>query len=146
MLIGIDPRLSPDALAALAAMGHGDRLTIVDANYPTYSGALKTPWGRQVDFAGSATEALAAILALIPIDPFDPDDPPVRAMSQVDAPDVLAEPVAEAVPMVQAKGFGITMTERYDFYDLAAQSFVLLRTQEHRLYGCFHIRKGVITT
>ena len=144
MLIGIDPRLSPDALAALAAMGHGDRVTIVDANYPAHAAGLKTPWGRHVDFAGNATEALAAILALIPIDPFDPDDPPVRAMSQVDAPDMLAEAVAEAVPMVEARGFAITMTERFTFYDVAARSFVLIRTQERRLYGNFHIRKGVI--
>ena len=34
MLTGIDPLLTPDLLRALAAMGHGDELAIVDANYP----------------------------------------------------------------------------------------------------------------
>ena len=34
MLLGLDPVLSPDLLHALAAMGHGDRLVLVDANYP----------------------------------------------------------------------------------------------------------------
>jgi L-fucose mutarotase len=35
MLLGLDPVLSPDLLHALVAMGHGDRLALVDANYPT---------------------------------------------------------------------------------------------------------------
>lgn len=144
MLIGIDPRLSPDALAALAAMGHGDTLTLVDTNFPAHAAGLKTPWGRHVDFAGNSTEALAAILALVPIDPFDPDNPPVRAMRQVDTPDTLAEAVAEAMPLVQAKGFDITLTERFAFYDIAAKSFVIIRTQERRFYGNFCLRKGVI--
>ena len=33
MLIGINPLLHPDILHTLAAMGHGDRLAIVDANF-----------------------------------------------------------------------------------------------------------------
>jgi L-fucose mutarotase/ribose pyranase (RbsD/FucU family) len=39
MLLGrLDPVLSPDPLHALAAMGHGDRLALVDANYPATRG------------------------------------------------------------------------------------------------------------
>ena len=38
MLLGLDPVLSPDLLHALAAMGHGDRLVLVDANYPATRG------------------------------------------------------------------------------------------------------------
>src|SRR5260370_39035774 len=38
MLLGLDPVLSPDLLHALAAMGHGDRLALVDANYPATRG------------------------------------------------------------------------------------------------------------
>ena len=34
MLKGLDPILSPELLATLRAMGHGDELAIVDANYP----------------------------------------------------------------------------------------------------------------
>jgi L-fucose mutarotase len=144
MLIGIDPRLSPEALHALAAMGHGDSLTIVDANFPAYHAGSKTPYGKHVDFAGTAIEALEAILALIPLDPFDPERPPVRAMIQVDTPDVLAGPVADALPLIRAKGFDIAMTERFAFYAAAAESFVIVRTRERRFYGNFLLRKGVI--
>jgi L-fucose mutarotase len=143
MLFGIDPRLSPEALHALAAMGHGDILTIVDANFPGHHAGMKTPYGRHVEFAGDAPEALGAILALMPIDTFDPERPPVRAMLQVGT-DALAAPVADAVPLIRAKGFEIALTERFAFYDLAAQSFVIVRTRERRFYGNFILRKGVI--
>lgn len=143
MLIGIDPRLSPEALHAMAAMGHGDQLTIVDANFPGHHAGMKTPYGRHVEFAGNAVEALEAVLALMPIDTFDLDRPPVRAMNQVGT-DELAGPVADAMPIIRAKGFEIALTERFTFYDLAAQSFVIIRTRERRFYGNFILRKGVI--
>ncbi len=144
MLIGIDPRLSPEALHALATMGHGDQITIVDANFPAHAAGRKTPWGRHVDFAGDSVAALEAVLALMPIDSFDQQRPPVRAMCQVDTPDILAEPVADAQPLIHAKGFEIALTERFAFYAAAAESFVILRTQERRFYGNFILRKGVI--
>lgn len=144
MLFGIDHRLSPEALHAVAAMGHGDKLTLVDTNFPAHSAGLKTPWRRHVEFAGNSTDALAAILALVPIDTFDAEDPPVRAMQQVATPDIPAEAVADALPLVRAKGFEIAMTERFAFYAAAATSFVIIRTQERRFYGNFLIRKGVI--
>ena len=34
MLKGISPLLTPDLLHALASMGHGDAIAIVDANFP----------------------------------------------------------------------------------------------------------------
>ena len=37
MLKNIDPVLSPELLSTLRAMGHGDELAIVDANYPAVS-------------------------------------------------------------------------------------------------------------
>jgi hypothetical protein len=37
MLKGIHPLLPPDLLHALAAMGHGDEIGVVDANFPAAS-------------------------------------------------------------------------------------------------------------
>lgn len=144
MLIGIDPRLTPELLHALAAMGHGDQLTIVDANFPAHATGAKTPWGRCVDFGGTSPEALEAILSVVPIDPFDPERPPVQAMRQVDAPDTLADPVADALQMIRAQGHDIALTERFAFYAAAAESFVIIRTRERRFYGNFILRKGVV--
>jgi L-fucose mutarotase len=37
MLIGIDPLLSPECLATLRAMGHGDEMVLGDANFPAWT-------------------------------------------------------------------------------------------------------------
>ena len=60
MLKGIPPLLTPDLLHALASMGHGDEIAIVDANFPSASIGR-----RVVQVAGvGAHEVLAAVLAL----------------------------------------------------------------------------------
>ena len=41
MLRGIDPLLGPDLLFVLRAMGHGDEIAVVDANYPATDGAKR---------------------------------------------------------------------------------------------------------
>ena len=42
MLKNTDPLLSPDLLYILAAMGHGDEIAIVDANFPAKSMGERT--------------------------------------------------------------------------------------------------------
>jgi L-fucose mutarotase len=64
VLIGIHPLLSPDLLHALAAMGHGDEIAIVDANFPA---ASLGP--RLVEIRGaSSPDVLDAVLTLFPLD------------------------------------------------------------------------------
>ena len=64
MLIGIHPLLSPDLLHALAAMGHGDEIAIVDANFPA---ASLGP--RLVELRGaSSPDVLEGVLTLFPLD------------------------------------------------------------------------------
>ena len=41
MLRGIDPLLGPELLHALRAMGHGDEIAVVDANYPATASATR---------------------------------------------------------------------------------------------------------
>ena len=66
MLKGIDPLLAPDLLHVLAAMGHGDELAVVDANFPAVAVAR-----RLVRLDGvRASRALQAILSLLPLDTF----------------------------------------------------------------------------
>jgi L-fucose mutarotase len=62
VLKGIHPLLSPDLLHALAAMGHGDEIAIVDANFPA---ASLGP--RLIELRGaSSPDALDAVLTLFP--------------------------------------------------------------------------------
>jgi L-fucose mutarotase len=66
MLKTIPATLSPDLLWTMAAMGHGDRLVIVDANYPAYSRHR-----RIIPLIGvPLTTAIADILRLMPVDDF----------------------------------------------------------------------------
>ena len=88
MLLGLDPVLSPDLLHALAAMGHGDRIALVDANYPATRGR------RLIQLPGiDMPRALQAVLSVFPIDTFIPE--PCAVMQVVGEPD--------AVPPVQAE-------------------------------------------
>ena len=69
MLKNIDPLLGPDLLATLRAMGHGDEIAIVDANYPASSSGRKL-----IRLDGvSATRATQAILSVLPLDDFVTD-------------------------------------------------------------------------
>ena len=66
MLKNIDPLLGPDLLATLRAMGHGDEIAIVDANYPAHSSGRPL-----IRLDGiSATRTAQVILSVLPLDDF----------------------------------------------------------------------------
>src|SRR5690606_4826446 len=64
MLKNIPAILGPELLYALRAMGHGDEIAIVDANYPADSAG---PSVIRLDGI-SATDVLEAVLTLMPLD------------------------------------------------------------------------------
>src|SRR5438105_15965944 len=66
MLRGLDPILSPELLHALRAMGHGDEIAVVDANYPAVTNARRLIRLDGID----AVKAVDAILSLMPLDSF----------------------------------------------------------------------------
>lgn len=146
MLKGIDPRLSPDALYALALMGHGDTVVLVDSNFPTETIARQTVLGRVVRMDNlSLAQAAKAVLSVLPLDTFV-DDFAMR-MQVVGAPAEIPPPQAEVQAAIdQAEGRARPMLgiERFAFYDLAAKSFAVVQTGERRFYGCIILRKGVI--
>jgi L-fucose mutarotase len=141
MLKNIDPILNADLLFILAAMGHGDELAIVDANFPAASTAR-----RLVRLDGvNATRALEAVLALLPLDDFV--DSPLTVMEVVGDPDSVPESVNEfraAARNAEGKDIQLTRIERFEFYERAKGAFAVLSTGETRLYGCVLVRKGII--
>ena len=140
MLRGLDPLLSPDLLFALASAGHGDRIAIVDANFPAAGMAR-----RLVPLhAASATAALVAVLSVLPVDDFEPD--PVVIMAVVDNPDETPEAVADLTRVLAAGGLAPpTRLARHDFYRAAREAFAVVQTGERRLYGNIMLTKGVVT-
>ena len=141
MLKGLDPLLSPDLLYVLAAMGHGDELAIVDANFPALNNARRLV---RLDGA-SAPRALQAVLSVVPLDDFV--DSPMAVIEVVGDPAAIPEPVREfqlVADSVEGRAVARKAIDRFAFYDHAKSAFAIVATGETRLYGCVLIKKGVI--
>jgi L-fucose mutarotase len=146
VLKSIDPLINPELLYALAAMGHGDVLTIVDSNFPVDSVARKTVYGRPLRLDGiTAPRAADAILSLFPLDTFIPT--PARRIEVVGKPDEWTDVQLEFQAVVNRREgpeFKLGGVERFAFYEEAKKSYAVVATGESRLYGCFLLTKGVI--
>jgi L-fucose mutarotase len=139
MLHGLDPMLTPDLLHALASMGHGDEIAVVDANFPGTSTARRLIAMPGVD----APRMLAAILSVLPIDDFDPD--PIAVMQVVGDAAALPPPVADFIAVLSRHAAPAPVSiERRAFYGRAAGAFAVVQTGERRFYGNILVRKGVI--
>jgi L-fucose mutarotase len=141
MLKGIDPLLGPDLLHALAAMGHGDELAIVDANFPAASTAQ-----RLIRIGGvGAPAVLSAVLTLLPLDTFT--DTCAAVMAVVGDPGVVPPPVREFQAIldgVAGKPVRVATLERHAYYERARAAFAVVATGERRFYGNILVTKGVI--
>ena len=128
-------------------MGHGDDLVICDVNHPAAAIAAHTTYGRLVDMAGCDIPAAArAILSLMPLDTFV--DAPITRMEVVGDP-IAFMPVFSRLQAVAdtAEGRRVPMQalERFAFYEAAKRSFAIIRTADSGPYGCFILKKGVVT-
>lgn len=135
MLKGIPSLISPELLAILAAMGHGDDLAIVDANFPASSTAQRLVRADGV----TATELLSAVLTLYPVDDFVDD--PLRTMAVVNdnsTPAIVAE-------FATITGLRPQAIQREAFYQQAQRAYCVVATGERRLYGNCLLRKGVVS-
>ena len=141
MLKGVDPLLNADLLYALRAMGHGDEIAIVDANFPATTMAR-----RLIRLDGvSATRAAEAILSVLPLDDFV--DRPAMRMQVVGDPKFVPPVCHEFRALVdRAAGCSLPLgvVERQKFYDRVRLCYVVVATGEARLYGNLILTKGVI--
>lgn len=140
MLKGLDPLLSPDLLATLRGMGHGDEIAIVDGNYPGIEHAR-----RLIRLDGHhLIPVLDAVLSVLPIDDFveeaifrstvkserDKLDPVHEEMIACCAKH---EPDRQVIPLIGQ-----------DFYDRVRAAHAVIQTSEPRLYANIILCKGVI--
>lgn len=141
MLIGIAPCISPDLLAILSRMGHGDELVLADAFFPgdSFNPRVVRADGIRVP------ELLEAILALV-----NPDD-------YVDAPFVMMQAASgDSLDPAVEKAYRaaidsrwpasppIARMERFAFYERAKKAFAVVMTGETSKYGNIIVRKGVV--
>ncbi|MFW6352946.1 MAG: L-fucose mutarotase [Verrucomicrobiota bacterium] len=142
MLKGIDPVLSPELLAVLCRMGHGDELVLADAHFPAES------VGRRVLRADGVRipRLLRGILPLFELD--DYGDAPLIMMAAVpgDVLDLAVEVTyREAMAPHLAAGAepAVARLGRFAFYERARAAFALVVTGELAKYGNLILRKGV---
>ena len=140
MLKNIPPILGPDLLGILRAMGHGDEIAIVDANYPADAAG---PALVRLDGV-SATDVLDAILTLMPLDDFVDD---AAFCMQVVGDANKREPVMDAFEAIVKKHepkMGLASLERFAFYERVRQGYAIVQTGDRRLYGNILLKKGII--
>jgi L-fucose mutarotase len=135
VLTSIHPLLTGSLLAHLDAMGHSDAVVLADAHFPADRLAR-----RVLTFPGLSTpDVLAAVRTVIPLD----DAPAIDLMRSADGERL---PVQDA--LVAAGGAteqDVRYLERHEFYDAAAEAYLIVRTGETRTYGNVILRKGVVS-
>lgn len=140
MLKNIPPLLGPDLLGILRAMGHGDEIAIVDANYPADSAG---PVLVRLDGI-TATDVLDAILTVMPLDDFVDES---AICMQVVGSAGQREPVMdefERIVTTHEPKMGLSSLERFAFYERVSKGYAIIQTGERRLYGNILLKKGVI--
>jgi L-fucose mutarotase len=140
MLKGIDPILGPELLALLRAMGHGDEIAIVDANFPAQTNA-----SRLVRMDGvTATRVVQAIASVLALDDFVPQA--AFRMEVSDSPSTIPPVCQEFAGILKDAGYtrAIGAIERMAFYDRARKAFGIVATGETRLWGNLILKKGAI--
>ena len=140
MLKNIPPILGPELLYTLRAMGHGDEIAIVDANFP---GDSSGPTLIRLDGL-TATDVLEAVLSVMPLDTFVDEqaigmevvgDPKKREATHKDFDKI----VKKYEPDMK-----LTLLERFAFYDRVEGAYAIIQTGERRLYGNILLKKGII--
>jgi L-fucose mutarotase len=140
MLKGIPPILGPELLHILRAMGHGDEIAIVDANYPAESAG---PPVVRLD-GQTATDTLDAMLTLMPLDTFVEEQ--AIGMEVVGNPRKREQTHKDFDKIIKRHepDMKLTLLERFAFYDRVRGAFAVVQTGERRLYGNVLLKKGII--
>jgi L-fucose mutarotase len=140
MLKNIPPLLGPDLLGILRAMGHGDEIAIVDANYPADAAG---PALVRLDGI-SATDVLDAVLTLMPLDDFV-EQAAITMQVVGDAgarPPIVGE--FDAIVKKHEPRMSVSSLERFAFYARVKTGYAIVQTGERRLYGNILLKKGII--
>ena len=140
MLIGIDPCISPELLAILARMGHGDEIVLADAFFPgeSFNSRVLRADGIKIP------ALLYGVLGLISLDEYVPH--PMAMMAAVPGdtldPDV-EKSYRQAIEKRWPKAAPIERVERFAFYERTRKAFAVVMTGETVKYGNIILKKGV---
>ena len=143
MLKHIPPCISPELMAVLMRMGHGDEIVLADGNFPAESHTQRSV---RADGHG-VPELLDAILKFFPMDTFV--DHPASVMQPVDPttpePSIWTE-YRQLLAKHEGREIELRPVERFRFYDLARSAYAIVATGETAIYANLILKKGVVTS
>ncbi len=144
MLKGIDPLLTPELLMHLSAMGHGEWVAVVDANFTADFLSQGKP---VVRLPGHSLERVSrAVLSVIPL--AEDVQQPVAYMRTCHQADSYRSAAQQAVvAALEQEGLPaerIQAVERFAFYDKIKHASLLVQSGESTPYGNAMFCKGVI--
>lgn len=140
MLKGISPLISPELLAVLARMGHGDEIVLADAHFPgeSFNNRVLRADGLRIP------DLLAAILPLFELDSYVEHPLVMMAAVQGDTLDPqVEESYLERIHETNTDVAPILRIDRFDFYERAKSAFAVVMTGETAKYGNILLKKGV---
>lgn len=140
MLKGINPILSPELLATLRSMGHGDEIAIVDGNYPALEHGRRLI---RLDGMG-LVPVIDAVLSLLPVDDFTQEAIFRSTVGKdIDMLHEIHHKMIETCRRHAPKSAVIPLVGEA-FYSRVKDCHTVVSTSEPCLYANLIIRKGVI--
>ncbi len=144
MLKGLDPLLTPELLMRLCAMGHGEWVAVVDANFTAdYLSQGKSV----VRLPGHSLERVSrAVLSVLPL-ATDVAQPAAYMHACRTAADFRTPAQQAVVDGVVAEGFQpeqVEPVERFAFYEKIKAASLIVQSGEGSAYGNAAFCKGVI--
>ncbi len=140
MLKNIDPVLTGALLKALDEMGHGEKLALVDRNYPSLSS------GAQVIHLGEIgiVRAAEAVFGVFPLDSFI-DTPLSRMQADDNSPATKThQGVLDVASRNHPSPLEFRLIPRPDFYLEAKECLLVVQCLETAPYSCFIAQKGTV--
>ena len=140
MLKGISPLISPDLLAIMDRMGHGDELILADAHFPgeTFNNRVIRADGLKIP------DLLLAILPLFELDSYVPAPLMMMAATKGDQLDpAVEESYLKSIHVTNPNVAPIQRIDRFEFYERTKKAFVVVMTGETAKYGNIILKKGV---
>jgi L-fucose mutarotase len=140
MLKGISPLISPELLAVLSRMGHGDEIVLADAHFPgeSFNGNVLRADGLRIP------DLLQAILPLFELDSYVPHPLAMMAATEGDTLDPEVEnSYLKAIHVSNPDVAPIKRIDRFAFYERTKSAFAVVMTGETAKYGNIILKKGV---
>jgi len=141
MLKHVSPAISPDLMALMMQMGHGDEIVLADANFPADSHAQRIVRADGIDLQ----TLLPAILRFFPIDTFVREQ--AMVMQPVDAsagePEIWAM-FRRELQLAEGRLVELLPIERFAFYDRAREAYAIVSTGSRAFYSNIILKKGVV--